>query len=397
MTGTRVPRDRLATSDLILDAVYEGRRAGNAGDDPLAPLLGVSNQGGFRHLGRREKPGLLVITTSMAEPDWPDALDLETGLFTYYGDNRQPGLQLHDTPRWGNQMLRDLFGRAHDGKKGREEVPPVLVFKNAGTYRDVVFLGLAVPGGAGLSETQDLVAVWRHSAGERFQNYRATFTILNVGTIPRVWIDDIRHARPAKERAPREWISWIESGQPTPLRSAPTLSYRTKQEQLPENSDDVGVLAAIVEAFKQHPHEFERCAAALAEMLLPGIVSMDLTRMSRDGGRDAVGTYRIGTEANAIEVEFSLEAKCYSPGNAVNVKDTSRLISRLRHRQFGILVTTSYVHSQAYKEIREDQHPVLIVCGRDIVKILKSAGFRDRAAVADWLTRSFNEPQDVSG
>jgi hypothetical protein len=32
------------------------------------------------------------------------------------------------------------------------------------------------------------------------------------------------------------------------------------------------------------------------------------------------------------------------------VREMSRLISRLRHRQFGVLVTTSYVDNQAYRE-----------------------------------------------
>jgi hypothetical protein len=35
----------------------------------------------------------------------------------------------------------------------------------------------------------------------------------------------------------------------------------------------------------------------------------------------------------------------------------SRLISRLRFRQFGVFITTSYFHHQAYEEVRLDQHP----------------------------------------
>ena len=48
----------------------------------------------------------------------------------------------------------------------------------------------------------------------------------------------------------------------------------------------------------------------------------------------------------------------------------SRLISRIRYRQFGILVTTGYVHHQAYAEIINDGHPILIVTARDIARIL---------------------------
>lgn len=388
----RYSRDQLAKSDLVLDAVYEGGRAGNAGDDPLGPLLGVSNQGGFRHLGKRESPLLLVITTSMNEPDWPDGLDLETGLFTYYGDNRRPGLELHDTPRWGNQMLRDLFARTHAQPSERASVAPVLVFRTAGTYRDVRFLGLGVPGAAGMPATEDLVAVWRHSGGRRFQNYKATFTILDVPTVPRAWIDDVRRGTPLTNNAPAAWVQWVRGGQPSPLRSVAGLLYRSKEQQAPEGRNETSMLAAIYKRFAEDPFEFEECAARIAEMLLPGIVERDLTRRSRDGGRDAIGKYRIGFGDTAIKVDFALEAKCYAPGNAVGVKETSRLISRLRHRQFGILVTTSYLHAQAYEEITEDQHPILVIAGRDIVEILKRGGIRDEDAVLAWLEANFSAP-----
>jgi Restriction endonuclease len=62
-----------------------------------------------------------------------------------------------------------------------------------------------------------------------------------------------------------------------------------------------------------------------------------------------------------VYAEFSLEAKCYQPGfdgkvvNTIGVREVSRLISRIRHRQFGVLVTTSVVAPQAYEEVREDR------------------------------------------
>lgn len=106
---------------------------------------------------------------------------------------------------------------------------------------------------------------------------------------------------------------------------------------------------------------------------------------TRDGGRDAIGYYRIGDGASAVLVEFALEAKCYSLKNSVGVKEISRLISRLRHRQFGILVTTSFVATQAYKEIREDEHPIVIICARDISKLLMRYGINDLSAIDKWL------------
>jgi len=69
----------------------------------------------------------------------------------------------------------------------------------------------------------------------------------------------------------------------------------------------------------------------------------------------------------------------------VGVKETARLISRLRHRQFGILVTTSYIGPQAYREIREDSHPVILLCGRDIARLLVDKGYTSVEAVGRWL------------
>ena len=47
-----IPFDQLLSSDLHVDACYEGGRIGNAGDAPLPRLLRVDNMGGFRKRGK---------------------------------------------------------------------------------------------------------------------------------------------------------------------------------------------------------------------------------------------------------------------------------------------------------------------------------------------------------
>lgn len=116
---------------------------------------------------------------------------------------------------------------------------------------------------------------------------------------------------------------------------------------------------------------------------------MEITRASRDGGRDATGHYAIGPAADRVRLEFALEAKCYRPGNAVGVREVARLVSRLKHRQFGVLVTTSYLYEQAYREIREDGHPVVVLAGADLVRILKDAGFGSVTSLHAWLTAAY--------
>jgi Restriction endonuclease AspBHI N-terminal len=107
-----IPFTELATADLFVDAVYESAGSKIA-DDPLPRLLQVSNMGGFRYRGALADLELVVLTSTLSDPDWPDELDRETGVFTYYGDNKKPGRALHATPRNGNELLRRIFAAAH--------------------------------------------------------------------------------------------------------------------------------------------------------------------------------------------------------------------------------------------------------------------------------------------
>ena len=103
-------------------------------------------------------------------------------------------------------------------------------------------------------------------------------------------------------------------------------------------------------------------------------VDFNLTRPWRDGGRDAIGYYSINSDGKVnapLKIDCALEAKCYAESNGVGVKQMSRLISRIRYRQFGILMTTSYVDSQAYQEVVEDGHPILVITATDIARILR--------------------------
>ena len=138
------------------------------------------------------------------------------------------------------------------------------------------------------------------------------------------------------------------------------------------------------------PHRFEYFAAQLWQMADGHVGSYEVTRASVNGGRDAVGEYRIGPPSDPVAVTFALEAMLYDPaGGGVGVTEKARLISRLRHRQFGVLVTTSFVAKQAYQEIRADQHPVVILAGRDITELLREKGYPTPADVTRWLSEAF--------
>jgi hypothetical protein len=217
----------------------------------------VGNQGGFRAAGSplKDTVKLVVLYTSGAEPDWPDTLDPYTGAFTYFGDNRSPGRQLHDTPRRGNLLLRSTFERAVSGPRGRSQVPPFLLFDKPGTGRDVRFRGLLAPGSDRISGDDDLVAVWRTAQGQRFQNYRARFTVLDVPTIQRAWVDQVKAGDPLGTHCPPAWRAWVQSGTYMPLLAPSTVMIRTKEQQQPSQSDK-RLLARVFEHFKDRPHDF---------------------------------------------------------------------------------------------------------------------------------------------
>jgi hypothetical protein len=390
MSSLVVPFSDLARTDLLVDAAYQGGDAGNLGDDPLHPLLKVGVLGGFRYKGSvaDKQLRLCVLYSETNDPDWPDALYPETGQFLYFGDNKNPGHELHDTPRQGNLILRNVFDELHAGN--RRDIPPFFVFTRGTRGRDVIFRGLAVPGAVGVSQTEDLVAIWKTKKGQRFQNYRATFSILDVPVVKRAWLEEILLGTRLSTSAPDAWTAWVRRGIYRPLQAPQTLGHRTPSEQLPSASGEKRLLEQIVDYFNIHPsgaYAFEYAAADLVRRMDTNVVSVDVTQPWKDGGRDGIGVYRIGTKDSQLMVEFAVEAKCKKPstGNSSGVRETSRLISRLRHRQFGVFVTTSCVNLQAYKEIIEDRHPVLVLAGKDIVSVLLKSNINSAEKVDQWL------------
>lgn len=388
--STIFSHEELATANLVVDAVYEGGEANNLSAAPLPDLMGVGTNGGFRPKRSPTPPpkyAYVVLYTTFDDPDWPDHFDPQTGIFTYYGDNKSPGSTIHDKP--GNTILRDVFAELHAGN--RAAIPPFFVFsRGEGWNRQ--FRGLAVPGDQVGNQSEDLVAVWKHNDGERFQNYRARFTILDVDQIPRGWINDLQAGEIHTDNAPAAFVKWRETGRYDALQAEQTVQHRTKAEQLPSTKRQRSLLETICNLWEgEHDasRRFEHVAASIFELMDDNVHTTSVTRPSRDGGRDAVGTYQIGPDigagADSLGVAFALEAKYYQPDHGVGVRETSRLISRLRHRQFGVLVTTSYVGEQAYKEIKQDGHPVLVLSGGDIVEILVQNGVSTSEEVAQWV------------
>ena len=389
-----IPFEQAASADLLVDSVYRAGEEKDLRSEVLSKLMHIGNVGGFRkckksvHGKKVNDVGYVCIFSTGEELEWCDELDRSLGRFIYWGDNRKAGNPIVKTSLGGNAFLQDIFKSLAAGN--RRAIPPIFVFQKY-CGRDAIFLGLAVPGDQRTRSQDSLVAVWAQNDAGRYQNYKAIFTILDVPCIDRRWLDDLEADKGYESiYAPSVWKKWIDKGTYTPLVTDknPVL-YRRAYEQLPMlYSHQYEMLQLIIDHFK-NPYDFEACACRIAQMMDANIISIDQTQRTRDGGRDAVGKYRVGLQSGGIELEFALEAKRYQMENPVGVKETSRLISRIKNRQFGIFVTTSYIGSQAYKELIEDQHPVVIVAGKDIIDILVSSGITDKKQLALWLKANF--------
>lgn len=372
--------------DLVIDEIYEGGEVGNISDDVLTKLMNVQNAGGFRFrniLNSTDK-AYIVLYSSNEDIDWPDVLEAETGKFKYYGDNKRPGDKVDS--KKGNLILEAIFN-----EENRNSIPPVFIFmKNptASSNRSVRFLGLAVPEDYHLGKENSLKAIWRTSNGERFINYEAHFTILNTKSINREWLSCLINGDSLNSSfAPESWVKYVKYGLTDDiiLRAPKNKEYRSKNEQLPSTNKELKKLDFIYQYYKDDPYKFEYFAAKLVGLMDNNFMNFNITRAVKDGGIDAIGEYRLGHKNNSIKLRCALEAKCYQRDNSNGVKLLSRLISRLKYRDFGIFVTTSYVSEQAYKELLEDGHPVIIISGRDIVEILTNNRINTEESLLNFM------------
>lgn len=390
-----IPFDQLRSADLVVDTIYEGGKISGKGSEVLSKLMpGCSNSGGFRKVMRKDgsnMPAYVVLYTSMSELAWPDYLDEETGIFRYYGDNRNPGKSLLDTPRKGNQLLEFVFDCLNSRDGSIRNVPPFFIFKKTGRGWDVQFLGLAAPGNPKISPDRDLVAFWRTLDEKRFQNYEAYFTVLDTyEPIDRKWLESLIYDHEnSLQYAPAAWKRFMAEGRNgiMPLIAKKLPKVPDKYAQLQSDNEGMICLEKIRAHYKENAYGFERCAQDLLEKMDDKFQDFSLTRPWRDGGRDALGYYVIGNNSRAnypLRIDCALEAKCYSEKNSVGVKEMSRLISRIRYRQFGIMMTTSWVHKQAYAEVIEDGHPILIVSASDIAQILRNNSIMS-GDIDEWL------------
>lgn len=321
----------MAFSNLIelqIDADYRNTNNWKNPDDVFNRFFrfsdgkGVNNTSGFRPKSKSGKNteitdcGFCILVTNFSESEWPDYIDRENGIFIYYGDNRSAGKQLEDTPVGGNRLLSSTFSNLHTNK--RDKIPPFLCFEKVaadnGTY--MKFLGLACPGAQEVSALNDLVAVWRVKDDCRFQNYRATFTILKEEKISKAWLEDIVAGIPTSQsvHCPKTWKLWVKTGIYSPLKCIRQLEPRSKKHQLPATKMEHDVLNKL---YNLTDREFEFAAAHIVQLMDRRFTDLIVTQAVRDGGRDVICNYRVGHSFHQVSLNAFIEAKKWNPKTAV--------------------------------------------------------------------------------
>ncbi|RTX83764.1 restriction endonuclease [Staphylococcus piscifermentans] len=399
MENKNIEFHELQSADLIIDAIYEGGNKGNISDDAIGKLMYTGNSGGFRVKNNVEKnPAYLVLYTSGEDVNWPDEINKEKGIVTYFGDNRKAGKQINETKKNGNKYLERIWGVNNEASK--LDIPIFMFKKNPtlSSRRSVQFIGLLVPQVIGERNEALLNGIWRTDEnGQRFLNYEAKFSILNTGkdVITRKWIDSlITTPLTSDEYAPKAWLRYQKTKSITKslvLEAPNEIHVRSKDSQLKmENKTDKAMLNILINNFSDNPYHFEYVAVDIVSSM-DNSFHFEKTRNIRDGGRDAIGYYSVGINDNKVNIPCILEAKCYQINNSVGVKETSRFISRLKNEEFGVFVTTSFLGKQAYTEIVEDNKKILILTATDIIKILKKKQINTESRLRDYLEEFNNK------
>lgn len=352
---------------------------------------GITNVGGFRPKSKSTidskniiDSAFCLLITTFNDREWPDNLDLESGRFIYYGDNKSAGNLINETRIGGNKLLEKIFDDLHSNH--REQIQPLLCFE---TYKDegkayMRFLGLAAPGGNGLSSDEDLVGVWKIKDGKRFQNYRAIFTIIDEAEIDKHWLQDLVDGISTidSKYCPRRWKEWVQTGLYKALECKNEFSIRSIQDQIPKDKDEQRILDYLKNNLNDR--QFEFASMEIIRLLNPNFRDLIVTPKVKDKGRDVVGKYYLGHIDHQVILDVSIEAKFFRD-KSIGVREMMRLISRLKYSDIGIFVTTSSFHPQIQEELIEDNRPVLLVNGKDIAKILMKAGLSNKKNLEEWI------------
>ena len=360
-----------------------GYAMGNTGGIRTKRYISKSLQQGLGGL----PAAIILITTQFSQKHhnpWEDIVDYTTGHISYWGDAKfKERTKMHNEFK-GNSILE----KVHDAVllKKNNSIPPILHFtKNKKGY--VQFSGLCA--------LEKLEITWYEDKGRPIKNFRAHLAILDIEEVPLNWIHSRTSAKNSETRdplAPKVWTDYLK-GNTRKLFLWRKL-IRATAEQVPDlGSDDSKILAQV---YKLTPEEFERfCTSLLQELSRESGIQHNIegTRLVKDGGLDFFGKLIFPSPLH-YEISFKGQAKRYKVTSSVGPTDISRLVARLQRGEYGIFITTSYYTKTAQEEVFEDNYPVRLFSGSDVVLFLRVLGLVSGKSTIrkDWLMNAVRIP-----
>jgi hypothetical protein len=355
---------------------------------------GINNSRGISNVNYYNKgiiPAFIVLTTkekknTTTRIPWEDIIDLNEGLITYWGDakwEKSKSIQKKYDLWAGNKLLKQLHELVLSGEFIR--IPPILHFtrisENSKKYCQF----------NGLCALNDLQLCWMESCGKRVLNYKATLSILNANEVDMDWLHDRRslglNDSSKADNIPTVWNKYAKTGIKERLDVHQSL-VKSRENQLPKaGTSDAKILH---ELFSLTPRKFEFAIVSILEQLPNIHQQIETTRQTADGGFDFLGHFKL-PEPMPYIINIKGEVKRYSRVNGVPPKDVSRLVARLRRNEFGIFATTSYFTSQAQREVINDEYPVHLIAGIDLVDIIKTLGLLKNNSFKEWFSLSNHE------
>lgn len=212
----------------ILNFYRDANKAGYPNDEFNKFFSGlkhgsIKNMGGFRirRTKDKERPAFAVIVLSQGEEIWPDGINVQSSVLTYYGDNRKKqelNQDIHVTPNAGNKLLKECYQMI--ALNNRDLIPPFLVFEKRKMRIDgkltsfMQFFGLAAPGIQGKYILKCLSAFWAPLDNSFCLNYEALFSIPDTKVITIDWLDElVDGVLPTKSKScPNSWKNWVQTG-----------------------------------------------------------------------------------------------------------------------------------------------------------------------------------------
>ncbi|MFB4294557.1 restriction endonuclease [Nonomuraea sp. ATR24] len=383
-----------------------------AGKDPIPPMLdGYDNfhhvthspgsnrallEAGINRMAKvtgpdgPRRPAILIRSSpwkaGTADTPWHDVFDLDNGHVRYYGDHKA-GQQVAPGGTTGNAALLEAF-EDHQAPSPVERAvaAPLLLFRavsrNGKPKGHVEFCGL------GLIERAERLVQWEGRAHKTFINYVYDIALIDLADEDDCVSWDWIHARREKslviaqtlELAPRAWRDWVKQGASAlprlRRRVAKARIVKLKDQRMPASSPDAAALEAVYKRFDGNKHDFEAVAAAVAARVLRGsgkrYIEGWLTRRSGDGGADFVGRLDLGSGLAGTSLVVLGQAKCIRPESLVSAEQIARVVARLRRGWIGVYVTTGSYSEAAQMEMVEDQYPIVLINGMDLIKELRA-------------------------